>query len=231
VGHEAVEIWSNQLRKWIWVDGMYAYYPEDSVTGVPLSLWEVRRRQLLLLRGEKAEPTRIEHITDPILLPSMPDWLRAAFEWHTLDKNMSFAELRLIPRSNFLEERWPLPLNNGKGAWTWSGFEVWSDRNVPAEPVHPNLVTQRNNFEWTLNQAHFALEPGEKPRELLVHLDTETPGFEKYIAEMDGGEKSSVAAIFPWRLHEGRNRLKVWPQNSAGRDGVASWIDLDVPGM
>ena len=231
VGHEAVEIWSNQLRKWIWIDGMYAYYPEDSLTGVPLSLWEVRRRQLLLLRGEKAESARIVHVADPILLPSMPAWLRAAFQWHALDGDMSFAELRLIPRSNFLDERWPLPLNNGKGAWTWSGFEVWTDRNVPAELVHPNLVTQDNNFEWTLNQAHFALEPGDKPREFLVHLDTETPGFEKYVAEIDGGEKSSVAAIFPWKLHEGRNRLKVWPQNSAGRDGVASWIDLDVPGM
>ena len=53
IGHEAVEIWSNQFRKWIWVDGMYGYYAEDSATGVPLSLWELRQRQLRLLRGQE----------------------------------------------------------------------------------------------------------------------------------------------------------------------------------
>jgi len=45
-GHEPVEIWSNQFRKWIWIDGTSAYYAEDSGARVPLSLWEVRQRQL-----------------------------------------------------------------------------------------------------------------------------------------------------------------------------------------
>ena len=48
-GHEPVEIWSNQFRKWIWIDGTSAYYAEDIATGVPLSLWEVRQRQLRVL--------------------------------------------------------------------------------------------------------------------------------------------------------------------------------------
>jgi hypothetical protein len=143
---------------------------------------------------------------------------------------MSFAELRLIPRSNFLEQKWPLPLNNGKGGWSWSGFEVWTDADVPAEMIYPNLVTRHGNFEWTLNQAHFALEPGSTPGEFLVHLDTETPGLDTFLAEIDGGEKSPVAAVFPWKLHAGRNRLKVWPRNNGGRDGIASWIDLEMPG-
>jgi hypothetical protein len=228
VGHEAVEIWSNQFRKWIWVDGMYAYYAEDSADHVPLSLWEVRQRQLLLLRGEKVRPTQIVHIVKPTILPSMPPWLVDAFQWRGLDVDMSFAELRLIPRSNFLEQRSPLPLNNGKGGWTWDGFDVWNDANAPAEPVHPNLVTRRGNLEWTLNQAHFVLEPTSTPGEFLVYLDTETPGFEKFLAEIDGGERSSVAAIFPWKLHPGRNSLRVWPRNNAGRDGIASWIDLEM---
>ena len=64
--------------------------------------------------------------------------------------------------------------------------------------------------------------------ELRVHLDTETPGFDTFLAEIDGGEASRVAAIFPWKLHAGHNRLKVWPRNNAGRDGIASWIDLEM---
>jgi len=219
IGHEPMEIWSNQFRKWIWVDGTAAYYPADGATGVPLSLWEVRQRQLRVLRGQKVEPTRIVHIVDSVL------------QWRGLDVDMSFAEMRLIPRSNFLEQKWPLPLNNGKGPWTWNGFQVWTDAEVPAELIHPNLVTRPGNFEWTLNQAHFALEPSSTKGEVRVHLDTETPGFETFLAEIDGGAKSPVSAIFPWKLHTGRNRLKVWPRNNAGRDGIASWIDLEMPAM
>jgi hypothetical protein len=207
---------------------MYAYYAEDSATSVPLSLWELRQRQLRVLRGQEVDPTRIVHIVDPVLLPSMPPWLRWAFQWRGLDVDMSFAEERLIPRSNFLEQKWPLPLNNGKAGWSWTGFDVWTDADVPAEPIHPNLITRHGNFEWTLNQAHFALEPTSTAGEFLVHLDTQTPGFETFLAEIDGGEKSPVTAIFPWKLHSGRNRLKIWPRNNAGRDGIASWIDLEM---
>jgi len=218
-GHEPTEIWSNQFRKWIYIDGTGAWYPEDSAAGVPLSLWEVRRRQIRVLRGQEVEPTPIVHIAETV------------HEWHGLDVDVSFAELRLIPRSNFLEQKWPLPLNNGKGPWLWTGFDVWTDADVPAELIHPNLVTRHGNFEWTLNQAHYALEPTSRQGEFLVHLDTETPGFGTFLAEIDDAEKSPVTTIFPWKLHAGRNRLKVWPRNNAGRDGIASWIDLEMPGM
>jgi len=30
-------------------------------------------------------------------------------------------------------------------------------------------------------------------------------------------------------LHGGNNRLKVWPRNNAGSDGIASWIELEMP--
>ena len=217
IGHEPMEIWSNQFRKWIWIDGTAAYYPADGSTGVPLGLWEVRQRQLRVLRGQKVEPTRIVRIVDTV------------HEWRGLDVDMSFAELRLIPRSNFLEQKYPLPLNNGRGGWSWDGFDVWTDADVPAEPIYPNLVTRHGNFEWTLNQAHFALEPTSTRGEFRVHLDTETPGFETFLAKIDGREQAPVTAIFPWELHPGRNHLKVWPRNNAGRDGIASWIDLEMP--
>jgi len=217
VGHEPMEIWSNQFHKWMWIDGTAAYYPEDPATHTPLSLYEVRQRQLRVLRGEQPEPMHIVHIVDSVL------------KWRGLDVDMSFAEMRLIPRSNFLEQKYPIPLNNGKGPWTWNGFYVWSDAEVTPELVHTNLVTRYGNFEWTLDQAHYVLEPTATDGEFRVQLDTETPGFDTFLAQIDGGEQSPVAAIFPWKLHAGRNRLKVWPRNDAGRDGIASWVELEMP--
>ena len=218
VGHEPMEIWSNQFHKWIWIDGTAAYYPEDPATHTPLSLYEVRQRQLRVLRGEQPEPMRIVHIVDSVL------------KWRGLDVDMSFAEMRLIPRSNFLEQKYPIPLDNGKGPWTWEGFYVWDDAEVAPQLIHPNLVTRYGNFEWTLDQAHYVLEATATAGEFRVHLDTETPGFETFLAQIDGRDESPVAPIFPWKLHPGRNRLKVWPRNNGGRNGIASWVELEMPG-
>jgi hypothetical protein len=217
-GHEPTEIWSNQYRKWIYVDGTGAWYPVDSASGVPLSLWEVRRRQILALRGQNDQPIRVVTIA------------KTEHKWDGLTSDLGFAELRLIPRSNFLEEKAPLPLNQGFGrAWFWTGHYVWNDADAPAELLHANRVTRHGNFEWTLNQAHYALEPGATRGEFRVHLDTETPGFETFLVEVDSAGTHPVGAVFSWKLHPGRNRLKVWPRNNAGRDGIASWLELEMP--
>ena len=217
-GHEPTEIWSNDFRKWIYVDGTGAWYALDGATGVPLSLWELRRRQIRLLRGEAAEPVRIVEIE------------KTAHKWTGLTEDLGFAELRLIPRSNFLEQKAPLPLNQGfLRAWFWTGHHVWSDSDAPAELLHANRVTQPGNFEWTLNQAHYVLEARPSPGEIRVHLDTETPGFETFLAEIDGAGRRPVSAIFSWKLHPGSNRLRVWPRNDAGREGISSWLELEMP--
>jgi hypothetical protein len=135
--------------------------------------------------------------------------------------------MRLIPRSNFLQEKAPLPLNQGTAEWSWTGSYVWTDDQVPAGMLFGNRVARHSDFEWTLNQAHYVLEAGDKPGVLRVHLDTETPSFDTYLAEMDSGAKKPVPAVFTWKLHRGTNLLNVRPRNRAGREGIASWITLD----
>jgi hypothetical protein len=88
-------------------------------------------------------------------------------------------------------------------------------------------VTKARDFKWTLNQAHYVLEPGQAPGVFRVHLDTETPSFETFLAEIDGGGKKSVASGFVWTLHPGKNEMRVRPRNVAGREGIPSWIALD----
>lgn len=53
-GHEIVELWSNEWKKWVYVDGALAWYIVDEKTGTPLSVWELRQRQLQMLRHEAA---------------------------------------------------------------------------------------------------------------------------------------------------------------------------------
>jgi hypothetical protein len=220
-GHEIVEIWSNEWKKWVYVDGALAWYIVDEKTSVPLSIWEMRQHQLPTLRGEPVEPVRVI---------AAERTKNKQFPWKGLggpDPSNWYLELRMIPRSNFLQAKSPLPLNQGTDEWSWTGHYVWTDAEVPAGLLFGHRVTKRGDFEWTLNQAHYVLEPDKAPGIFRVHLDTETPSFETFLAEIDAGEKKSVASVFTWTLHPGKNQLRVRPRNVAGREGIPSWIALE----
>ena len=145
-GHEPVEIWSNQFRKWIYVDGTDPWYAVDAATDVPLSLLELRRRQVRLLRGDTADPIRIV-VFD-----------KAVHQWRGLTEDLPFAGLRLIPRSNFLEQKSPLPLNQGRRGWFWTGHYVWNDADAPAELIYGNRVGRQAQFR--VDSQPGSLRPG-----------------------------------------------------------------------
>jgi hypothetical protein len=54
-----------------------------------------------------------------------------------------------------------------------------------------------------------------------------TPGFDAFLAEIDGADAQPVESAFWWRLHAGVNRLAVRPKNIAGRDGITSFVELN----
>ena len=58
-GHEIVELWSNEWKKWVYVDGALAWYVVHDKTGVPLSMLELRQRQLQMLRAEPYPAVRL----------------------------------------------------------------------------------------------------------------------------------------------------------------------------
>jgi hypothetical protein len=218
-GHEVVEFWSNEWEKWVYVDGALGWYILDEKTGVPLSLWELRQDQLPVLHNHPVPPVRVVKagITR-----------NTQFPWKGLGPEPQnwYLELRMIPRANFLQEKSPLPLSQGTDEWSWTGHYVWTDAEVPAGLLFGNRVTKKNDWMWTLNQAHYVLEP-QAPGVFRVHLDTETPSFDTFLAEIDGGEQKSVASVFTWTLHSGRNQLRVKPRNLLAREGIPSWISLN----
>jgi hypothetical protein len=111
--------------------------------------------------------------------------------------------------------------------WPWTGHYVWTDDALPAALIYGNRVGTRANWEWTLNQARYTLEATDVPGRVRVHLDTHTPGFATFLANVDGGGERPVESGFVWTLHEGTNRLEVRPTNVAGRKGIKSWVALE----
>jgi hypothetical protein len=214
-GHEVVEIWSNTHRKWVYIDGHHALYAVDARSNVPLSLLQLHQRQTAALARQPYSPIRIVYLGSD----------RGA--WPGLTEKIPFLELRLIPRSNFLEQQSPLPLNQGMRGWFWTGHYVWSDQAAPARPLYSKRISKPGNWEWTLNQVHLVLEARPQPGALQVHFDTQTPGLQSFLARVDSGQAEKVSAPFVWKLHAGTNRLQIHPRNVAGRDGSTSDIVLE----
>lgn len=216
-GHEVVEIWSNEFRKWIYIDANAGWYAVDQEEGTPLSLSELRLRQVKALRDEPHRPIRVVEIA------------KTRHRWPGLKDWPPFLELRLIPRSNFLEAEAPLPLNQGLRGWFWTGHHVWSDALAPASPTYSRHVHRGGDFDWSVNTVHILLEPLAEAGEFRAHLDTETPGFDTFLCDVDGIGEKPVATGFVWKLHKGRNRLEVKSRNLAGRTGPASRMTLESP--
>lgn len=214
-GHEVVEIWSNEFGKWIYVDGNAAWYFIDRTTRAPLSLRELRQRQLQTAAGKPSEPIEIVKLAE------------TRYEWKDLSAWPPFAELRLIPRSNFLEQKSPLPLNQGMRGWFWTGHYVWTDEASPASLLYGNRVSLPTNWDWTLNQTHIVLEATTTPGQLRVQLDAVTPSFASFEVKLDGREWRRSTADFPWQLRPGKNRLEARSANTAGRAGRISSVELE----
>jgi len=214
-GHETVEIWSNEFGKWIYFDGNTAWYAVDRESRIPLSLLELRERQLAAFAGEEFSSIEINTIAE------------TRHEWKGLESWPPFMELRLIPRSNVLEQPSPLPLNQGMRGWFWTGHHVWSDDRLPDRPLYAQRVRRRGDFEWSLNRGHLMLEPTATSGAFRVHVDAEVPHLAKWLAAIDERVGQTVEPIFTWRLHRGRNVLEVVPENTAGRRLIPSRIVLD----
>lgn len=213
-GHEVVEVWSNDFAKWVYIDGNAAWYFRDVATGAPLSLRELRERQLAAIGGKPFAEVKLITLA------------RTKYEWTDLTGWPAFAELRMIPRSNFLEQKSPLPLNQGMRGWFWTGHYAWTDTAYPASLLYGRRISQPRNWDWTLNQAAVRLEATGVEGEVRVHLETVTPGFQTFVAQVDLEEARPVESGFIWRLKPGANRLQVWPRNVMGRKGVVSQVEL-----
>jgi hypothetical protein len=216
-GHEVVEIWLNEHRKWAYIDGNEAWYFVDAVTRTPLSLRELRERQLQHLQATAAGNTPPRSVEIVRIVPT-------AKVWNSLADFPPFVELRLIPRSNFLEERSPLPLHQGMRGWFWTGHYAWTDARSPASLLYGQRISQPQNWDWTINQAQLTLEATAAPGEVVVHLDTETPGFDAFVAQFDDGPQRTITSGERWQLRPGANRLRVQVRNRAGRTGPASSV-------
>lgn len=220
-GHEVVEIWSNELNKWVYVDGQAAWYFVDKETRTPLNLLELRERQLATILDQSASKESKREV-DVVVLAKSP------YEWKGLQEWPAFAELRMIPHTKFLDGRAPLPLNQGMRGWFWTGHRVWTDDLYPASVLYSDRVSNVNDWNWPINQTQIWLQQKLTPGELEARLTHNMPSFDKFVVQIDDKEELAIDKDrFRWPLHAGENQLQVRAVNVHGIRGPASWVKVE----
>ena len=219
-GHEVIEIWSNELNKWVYVDGQAAWYFVDKETRTPLNLLELRERQLAVLLDKASSPAAKRPV-DVVVLAKSPH------EWKGLQDWPAFAELRMIPHTKFLDGELPLPLNQGMRGWFWTGHRVWTDDLYPGSVLYSDFVANPHAWNWPINQTHLELQQTSTPGALTARCTHNMPGFANYVVQIDDEKERTIDRNdFAWPLHAGENRLQVRAVNVHGLRGPASWVKV-----
>ncbi|MDD5596787.1 MAG: hypothetical protein PHV82_02515 [Victivallaceae bacterium] len=237
-GHEICEAWSKDFRKWVFLDATRDYYYYDGVTGVPLSVLDLHnvnagkndwRKQLLKNSGNC-----LENVAEQAQYPQQLFDVRIRqgdnkyrVEANIFLKNTDY--FRILPRNNLLSQKYPIPLNHGRGMlpWPWNGYLNWTDESAPPLKHYSIFTCQARDLYPTLNQVEFSLEYGTKPGTVKVWLDTFTPNFTRFATDLDNSGWKTGKSEFTWDLHEGVNTLRACSENNAGSQGIVSKIVLN----
>ncbi len=222
VDHGVLEVWSNQYRKWVFMDPELNHHIEKD--GVPLNMVEVFEENY------EPKPTRA----------------RVVRGRQTSDENTTMVHLNKqeIPVEDLIT--WfhrPIDLNDLRNDWMTNHYFrghparsefnslTYADRRVAhidryARRLRPK-TSDKHDLYWTLNGVHIRCRPSPG-RSLTLLFDTVTPNFKCFECVVDGVAVESPSASFRWDLHDGTNTLRVRPVNRFGVKGIESAIDLVV---
>ena len=231
-GHEVVEVWSNDYRKWVHLDATRDYYWYDKATRIPLDTWEIRKVLAERLeRPERWERPYLFHRDLEALVRDLPIAFREGRHSLSVEEGAlyifrTFCHIRIVPRSDVFSRERPLPVSQGREVWAWNGYLNWADDRVPPLAHFSYHTNRRADLYWTQNQVRYILEREEEPSTLRVYLETDTPNFAAFSARVDDGVWDERPATFLWKLHEGMNTLQVRSRNTAGVEGIVSSVTV-----
>jgi hypothetical protein len=214
VGHGTVEVWSNELAKWVVLDPSRRNC--YTLGGQILNAQEVRQQhfadggvsmEVVFGLGDRRERVTLEKREDGHL-----KYRQEAFAWTAYhDRNNFLTRLVDFGKDRFyiLRDR-----HNGDQAWMTQPAKP-SEKPRIDERYRLATVTERlADIYWSANVTRVRLAL-RSARSLAVQLETITPNFDSFLRGDDGAWKP-VRAEFTGKVREGVNRLAVRSRNQAG---------------
>jgi len=225
-GHGTVEIWSNELCKWIVLDpSRRNCYLLD---GEILDARQVHEQYLsdggVSMQVEYGLDERIEQVTMEPREDGLLKYRQDGYEWVGYHDRNNFMDSPV----DFDKDRFYIyrdELNRDK---------VWVTR--PKDPAVPAELDERfktatltdrlGDIYWTVNVTKVHLAPLTSKR-LAVQLETMTPNFDTFLVEKDGDWKPTRPE-FAWNLKRDVNTLTVRSRNSRGIVGPVASVMVEM---
>ncbi len=245
--HIANDIWSNQYRKWIFIDPTWNVYLEKD--GVPLSLLEVKDEwrknngaDLIYVYGAGDNERRYTKAELPITRSD--NFLYRL--WPVTDQWISFMyQVGIVGRNNLFTHE------DGTGAYIWdtiytikdeinSKDSVWEFRRYPSPPL-ADLFHELNRVDISRVEGKIAgkaegteKDGKEKEAPLVFKLDAfgpanYTPNFQSYEVQLDSGEWQDSGSLYaPSALKPGKHQIAARARNKFGVRGPATVLEFSV---
>jgi len=237
--HEICEVWNDEFSKWIYLDSSYTnFYSYDKETLTPQNYLEIHNHYTNLFHSEKpydwmfdgnfASSDAWDKIDEFPLGQGSPTF-HALRPW----AGVNLAQfMRMVPRNNFYEQPYPMPLAHGIDKWPWDGYINWYDEKTPPNRKH-SWFTDRPCDMWPdLNRVHINALSSYGNDRLFLHFETYTPNFSHFEVSADDTEWKKTGEKWTWFLRSGKNTLRVCSVNKLGVKGKPSSVVLhyvDVP--
>lgn len=255
-GHELVEVWSRDYEKWIMADPNFDTMFYDKITGIPLNILELHKiflktyypggeiidRDKWSFEDRDRRANRINPHDLPIAMEAggkaFSGKINKDYVWWKVTFNeansgysggygfYNTAEVRWLPRSNWLSQKSPLPVTHGRTHWGWDGYYAWTDSQTPETPEHRYYVRRSSDIYGSLFQvdfvAHYIQNGG-----IQLDLATNSPGFDYYTINVNGVNSSVKESGVKVKLIAGMNTIEINTVDVMGNSGIKSRIRIN----
>lgn len=239
--HAGNDIWSNQYRKWVYIDPTWNIHIERR--GIPLSMNEIRRewlknngRDIVYVFGAGKKARRYTARDLPVKREDSKIWSLIPLDVAWLGY---FNEIAVLGRNDFFS----CCNANGSGAWdpmyVMKMRKSWKDRFKSFFSKNNGCPPRLLFYDLNRVDIHIAQLAGKKKRPaartVTVRLDAfgknnYTPNFMEYLVRINGGDWKIRGDRFTWRLEPGENVIRARIMNRFGVVGPVTEKRFVMPG-
>ncbi|HOT46985.1 MAG TPA: hypothetical protein PLM53_20595 [Spirochaetota bacterium] len=221
--HAANDIWSNQFRKWVYIDPTWNIHIERR--GVPLSMYEIRRewlknggRDVVYVFGAGKNEKRYTARDLPVRRNDSRIWSLIPLDRGWLSY---FNEIAILGRNDFFS------CCNGSGSGAWDPVYVvtvkrsWKDRFRSFFKKSAGHAPKTLFYDLNRVDVHIGEQGGRQGKTVEVKLNAfgnnnYTPNFMEYLVRLNGGDWKVTGDRFFWTLEPGENIVRARIMNRFG---------------
>jgi hypothetical protein len=136
------------------------------------------------------------------------------------------AEVRWLPRSNWLSQKSPLPVTHGRTHWGWDGYYAWTDAQTPETLEHRFFIRRPSDIYGSLFQVDFAAHY-VNDGELQIDFAGNLPGFKSFNIEVNSLKRSVIEKGTLVKLSSGINTIEIQTVDVLGNPGTKSLLKVN----